>query len=370
MSERSRIRYGVVGLGHIAQVAVLPAFAQAKKNSQLTALVTHDPKKARKLSSKYRVPAVYDYEHYEDLLNADVADALYICLPNHLHTDFAVRALRKGIHVLCEKPLALSETDCRAIADAAASSGAKVMTAYRLHFEQSNLKALDLCKRGKLGELRYFSSNFSYQVKDPGNIRLRQETGGGPVWDIGVYCINAVRTLFQSEPESVFAFAARNADKRFTEVDEMLSAVLRFPGDRLASFTCSFGADTAGSYEVYGTKGGLRLENAYEYATARELYLLKDGEVTKKTRFKKADQFAPEIAYFSNCILQDKDPEPSAEEGLKDVRVVEAINRSIETGLPIHLTGGGHEGPTEDMAARYRPHGEPKVINAHSPSGA
>src|SRR5687768_3067247 len=121
--SKGPIRYGVVGLGHIAQVAVLPAFKQAKKNSVLSALVTDDAKKATKLSKKYGVSAVYNYDQFDELLNSDVVDALYIALPNHLHTDYTVKALRAGIHVLCEKPLALSVADCLKMSDAAASSG-------------------------------------------------------------------------------------------------------------------------------------------------------------------------------------------------------------------------------------------------------
>jgi predicted dehydrogenase len=365
----SQIRYGVVGLGHIAQVAVLPAFKQAKKNSVLTALVTDDKKKASALSRKYKVPQVYNYGQFDELLRSDVVDALYICLPNHLHTDFTVRALQAGIHVLCEKPLALSEADCLRIADTAESTGCFAMTAYRLHFEEANLAALKLCKSKKLGDIRYFTSDFSFQVTDPDNIRLQADAGGGPVWDIGIYCINAARTLFQAEPEEVFALATAGDDKRFSEVEEMAGVVMRFSKDRLASFTCSFGADTAGSYDVYGTKGSLRLENAYEYAAQRKLILRKDGKAVKTTNFKKVDQFAPEIVYFSECIRKNQQPEPSAYEGLADVRVIRAIYESIEKRQPVRISGSGrHEGPSEDMAAHYPGQSEPETVNVQSPS--
>ncbi|MBX3020287.1 MAG: Gfo/Idh/MocA family oxidoreductase [Bdellovibrionales bacterium] len=362
-----QIRYGVVGVGHIAQVAMLPAFTRARKNSILTALVTGDPKKASKVARKYNVHAVYDYDQFDDLLTSDVVDALYIALPNDQHKEFTVRALRHGIHVLCEKPLALSEADCKEMEEAAKFSGAKLMTAYRLHFEESNLKALELCKRGKLGDLRYFSSCFSYQVTDPENIRLQREAGGGPLWDIGIYCINAARTLFQAEPIEVFAMAEYGKDKRFAEVEETVTATMRFPDKRLATFTCSFGSDTSGVYEIYGTKGGLRLENAFEYVNERKLYLTKDAKVSKTMRFKKVDQFAPELDYFSDCILKDREPEPSGREGANDVRVIEALYRSIKSRKAVALKPTRHGGPSEDMAKHFRPHSEPSVVNANSP---
>ena len=369
MSKQSRIRYGVVGLGHIAQVAVLPAFRAASKNSELTALVTGDPKKARALSKKYKGTVVYGYDQFEELIVSDAVDALYIALPNHMHLDFAERALRRGLHVLCEKPLALTVEDCRRMQEAAEFSGAKIMTAYRLHFEESNLKALELCKKKKLGELRYFSSNFSYQVKDKKNIRLSAKDGGSPLWDIGIYCLNAARTLFQAEPDEVSAFATTGKDPRFAEVQEMVSATLRF-GDRLATFNCSYGADTAGAYEIYGTKGSLRLESAYDYVGPRKLHVLKDGQITQTLKFKQVDQFAAELDYFSKCVLGNKHPEPDAEEGLRDVRAILALLESIESGKSVRLDHADHKGPAEGQATRYRPHREPDLVDVTAPSSS
>lgn len=367
--SRKLIRYGVVGLGHIAQVAVLPAFKNAKKNSVLTALVTDDPRKAQKISKKYKVPTVYSYDEFDALLTSDVVDALYICLPNHLHKEYAVRALNAGVHVLCEKPLALSAEDCLEMARAAASTGAKLMTAYRLHFEEANLEALKIAKSGKLGYLRYFSSSFSYQITDPENIRLKREDGGGPIWDIGIYCINAARTLFQAEPTEVSAMAAtgRN-DWRFKEVHEMMTVSMKFPDDRLATFTCSFGADTAGSFELVGTKGTVCVEDAYEYAGTRKLWHLRDGETKRTKSYKKVDQFAPEIVHFSKCIQENKNPEPDAFEGLNDVRVIQAALESVRTGRAVKVAGSGeHVGPNERQRASYPGHAEPDTVNVNSP---
>ena len=174
MAERAKIRYAVVGLGHIAQVAVLPAFAHARQNSQLTALVSDDPVKHEKLRSKYKVQHTYSYEEYDKCLSSGAIDAVYIALPNNLHCDFTVRAARAGIHVLCEKPMAVTEDDCEKMISAAEKGGVKLMIAYRLHFEKANLEAVEIARSGKLGEPRFFSSVFAMQVKED-NIRL--ETG-------------------------------------------------------------------------------------------------------------------------------------------------------------------------------------------------
>ena len=261
-----KIRYAVVGLGHLAQVAVLPAFAHAK-NSELAALVSSDPEKLTKLGRRYRVKARYSYDQYEECLEKGQIDAVYIALPNHLHREYAERAARAGVHVLVEKPMAVTEEDCQSMIEVAEENKVKLMVAYRLHFEEANLRAIDLVQSGKLGDPRLFDSVFTMQVKE-GDIRLGpRELGGGTLYDIGIYCINAVRNIFGAEPMEVTAFSSNNGDPRFQQCEEMTSAILRFPGrERLASFTCSFGAADVSSYRVVGTEGHLIMDPAYEYA--------------------------------------------------------------------------------------------------------
>src|SRR5262245_43947074 len=183
---RTRVRYAVAGLGHIAQVAVLPAFAHAKRNSELVALVSDDPKKLEKLSRRQRgVARCASYAEYDDLLESGELDAVYIALPNHLHREYAMRAAVAGVHAPCEKPLACSVAECEQMIDAAEDGGVRLMTGYRLHFDPANLRARELVARGALGEARYFASQFSMQVVE-GNVRLDRQAGGGPLFDIGI----------------------------------------------------------------------------------------------------------------------------------------------------------------------------------------
>lgn len=185
-SKQSRkVRYAVVGLGHLAQAAVLPAFKHAG-NSELAALVSSDTDKLTQLSRQYKVSRSYSYDQYEQCL-ADGIDAVYIVLPNHLHREFTVRALKAGVHVLCEKPMAVTTRDCQAMIDAAEKHHRKLMIAYRLHFEKGNLESIEAANGGQLGQLRFFSSAFSQQVEKE-NVRLKQpiSEGGGPVYDMGI----------------------------------------------------------------------------------------------------------------------------------------------------------------------------------------
>jgi predicted dehydrogenase len=199
--------------------------------------------------------------------------------------------------------------------EAADASHTRLMIAYRLHFVEGNLEAIHLGESGTLGNLRIFTSTFAQQV-DQDNIRLREkvESGGGPVYDIRVYCINAARYLFRDEPTEVFATTANHGEPRFRNTEEMTTVVMRFPNERLATFTCSFGAAAIDCCILIGTKALRVADPAYEYSKAVKLNVTAE-EKTAERVFPKGDQFAAELVYFSDCILTNREPEPSGAEG-------------------------------------------------------
>ena len=366
-SRATRVRYAVVGLGHIAQVAVIPAFAHAKRNSELTALVSDDPQKLKQLSRRYEVPYCYSYRQYDQCLREGHIDAVYIALPNSLHCDYAVRAAKAGVHVLCEKPMAVTEQECRHMIQAADRADTKLMVAYRLHFEEANMNTVKLARSGKLGNLRLFNSVFTMQVRE-GDIRVEAKLGGGSLYDIGVYCINAARYVFQANPTKISARTVKGTDRRFREVDEMTTAWLEFPGNRLATFVCSFGAADVSSYEVVGTKGHVRMDPAYEYVGELEQKIMLNGK-SRSRRYGGRDQFAPELLYFSDCILNGRDPEPSGLEGLIDVAIVEALYRSAKTGRPISLAlPDKKQWSSQDQVIKRPPIRKPTLVRVKSPS--
>ncbi len=363
----THIRYGIAGLGHIAQVAVLPAFAHAASNSQLTALVSDDPVKLKQLSARYRVPYTYTYEEYDKCLREGHVDAMYIALPNNMHCDYAVRAAQAGVHVLCEKPMAVTEQECRQMIRAAERTRTKLMIAYRLHMEAANVQAVEIARSGKLGKLRMFNSVFALQVRE-GDIRVRRKMGGGSLYDIGVYCINAARYLFQDNPVDVSTFSVKGTERRFREVDEMSGALLRFPGDRLATFICSFGASDVSSFELIGTKGRLQVDPAYEYVGPLTQRLTLDGK-TQTKQFPAGDQFASELLYFSDCIRRNTDPEPSGLEGLIDVQIIQALYRSATQRKAIKLAlPAKRRWPTKTQVIHRPPVRKPRLVHTQSPS--
>jgi glucose-fructose oxidoreductase len=332
-TSKRAIRYAVVGLGHIAQVAVLPAFAHARRNSRLTAVVSGDRTKRREIAKRYRLEQAFNYDEFDECLRS--VDAVYIALPNSMHAEYTIRAARAGVHVLCEKPMAVTADECRQMIAACRRADVKLMIAYRLHFETLNLAAMDLARSGRLGELKFFNSSFSMTVRR-GDIRTKRAYGGGTLFDIGVYCINAARNLFRAEPTQVSAVSVNSGLSTLAEIDETTAAILRFGDERVATFVTSFNASDVASYRVVGTKGDLHADPAYEYAEGLEYTLTIDGKTMRKA-FAKHDQFAPELLYFSDCILTDREPEPSGEEGLQDVRIVEALYQSARSGRPVKM---------------------------------
>jgi predicted dehydrogenase len=334
VNKASKTRYAVVGIGAFAKSDILPAFIEAE-NSELVALVSGDAAKRDELAQKYDVRSTYSYEEYDDLLKSGNIDAVYLAVPNHLHCDYTVRAAKAGIHVLCEKPMAITVEECQTMIEAAKANQIELMIAYRLHLEPANLHAIEVVQSGQLGKPRIFTSTFTQQVFE-GDIRLNKEIGGGTLDDIGIYCINAARYIFQSEPIAVFATSASNSEERFKTVPEMTSVIMRFSEDRLATFTCSFGAVRIQTYQVVGTKGDLRVELAYSTQGPIKHILTVDGK-TQEYSFEAHNQVVAELVYFSDCIAQDKEPKTSGLEGLTDVQIIRALYKSIEIGSFVQL---------------------------------
>ncbi len=366
--KQRKIRYGVVGAGNIAQVAVLPAFEHAAENSELVALISGDPQKRESLPERFKdIEHVGDYSELEQVIKRARVDAVYLATPNNHHRDLTERAARLGVHVLCEKPMAPTVADCEAMISVCRENGVKLMIAYRLHFEEANLKAIELVRSGRIGDPRIFSSVFTQQVR-PGDIRTRADLAGGAILDMGIYAVNAARYLFQDEPIEVLAAISHSGDARFEGVDETTTATLRFRGGRVAQLTSSLGASSMGYFRIVGTEGDLHAEPSYDYVKPLGHRLTVEGKTTEET-FKRRDQFAPELISFSRCILENREPEPSGEEGLADLRVIEAIFRSAETRQPVALPPWDRaRRPGMDQEIQKPPANPPEPVNAPAPS--
>ncbi len=362
--ENRKVRYAVVGAGWISQAAFMPGVAHTG-NSELVALVTGDQEKAEKLGRQYGIAKAFHYDAYPALLADPDIDAVYLALPNFQHTRFAVPALEAGLHVLLEKPMATTEADCRAIEQAAAKTGAKLMLAYRLHFEPATLDALREVRAGTLGTPRLFTSTFCQHVA-PANHRAKHGFWAGPVADMGPYPINAVRQLFGAEPIEVIAWGTHDPGLAF-DFHDTVAVTLRFPGERLAQFAVSYGLNPVDQYRIVGDKGEIEVSPGFNFPGPLALTLRQGQSDTPRT-FPATDQFGGELQYFSDCILNDEHPEPDGEEGRLDVRVLAAIEQALKTGRSVSLDPiERHRRPAPAQRRTLPAVRHPTLVNAAEP---
>ena len=366
-----KVRYAVVGIGWISQAALLPG-VEHTGNSEVVALVTGHEDKAKKVGELYGVEKVYTYDELDTLLASGDIDAVYLATPNFDHVEYAVKILEAGIHLLLEKPMAVSVAECERIIAAGRSTGAKLMIAYRMHFEPGTLKTIELVREGKIGSLRYFNSSFSQPVSGQ-NHRAKHGYWAGPVPDMGPYPLNACRNLFGAEPIEVFATGVNTDPERFRDENgkpfhDTVSVTMKFEADRIGSFTVSYSGGDIDDYRVTGTLGNIFVQPAFQVGSAIE-HIVTIGKEKSHETFKTTDHFGGELKYFSECVLENREPEPDGEEGMLDVRVLVAIEQSLLTGTvqklePFHRT----KRPRPDQVQMLDAVKEPKLIDSHKPS--
>ncbi len=360
-----RIRYAVVGVGWISQAAFLPG-VEHTGNSEVVALVTGHEEKAVKVGEKYGIETIYSYEEFDGLLGSGTIDAVYLATPNFDHIGLALKTLEAGIPLLLEKPMAVSVEECERMIAASQRTGAKLMIAYRLHHELGTLKAIERVRNGEIGTVRMFNSTFSQAVSAQ-NHRARHGFWSGPVPDMGTYCINAVRNLFGAEPIEVYATGVCTDPERFN-MEDTVAVTLKFEGARVASFVVSYSGGDVDDYRIVGSRGDLYSNPAFQVGVQikHELTAMK-----KKTcqSFKETDHFGGELKYFSDCLIEGKNPEADGEEGMLDVRILEAIEQSLLTGqrqmlAPYYRSRRPMPHQVEKLSAVK----EPKLVDSHKPS--
>ena len=330
--------WAIVGLGQLALGEIMPAFDECSL-SRPTALVSGHRDKAEKVAKACGIDPqhIYSYDDYDRLKDDDAIDAVYIVLPNSMHAEYSVRGLKAGKHVLCEKPMSVTVAEAEQMVAAAAEAQRELMIAYRLRYEPFNKKAIELCRNGHVGQVQTISASNCQVVQAP-NIRLSRELGGGPLGDVGVYCLNAARYLTGEEPVEVTAMSFQpKVDPRFREVPASVAWTMRFPSGVIATCDCSFNAAESRRYRVQGTEGYLQLDPAYNYE-GLQLVTMKQKQESEH-HLSPVNHFAAEMDHFSECILHDKAPLTPGEEGLADMRVMAAIEEAAVTGKMTTVKG-------------------------------
>ncbi|MGC1870584.1 MAG: Gfo/Idh/MocA family oxidoreductase [Acidobacteriaceae bacterium] len=337
-----KIGYCIVGLGRISMNQFMPG-VKISKDSKIVALVSGHRDKAERIADQYDVPhnAIYNYQNYDSIHDNAAIDAVYIALPNGMHAEYTIRAAKAGKHVLCEKPMANSVKECEQMIAACKQADRKLMIAYRCQYEPTNLKAIELMRQGYAGKLQIMSSANGFNIR-AGEWRLNKKmAGGGPLVDVGIYSIQAMRYLTGEEPASVDAYSSViDHDGRFNEVEENVVWTFRFPSGVLAHCATSYGTNFTGGWaRAVGSEGMLELNPAFGYQGLK-LTGKAEGKQPIEVAFNNPapHQFATEADYFSNCILQNQEPKTNGEEGLRDERIITAIYKSCADGKPVKLS--------------------------------
>ena len=339
-----RVGFAVVGLGRLSLEEILPAFAESLK-AKPVALVSGTPDKLEAVARQYGIPraACHDYASLERLRENPDVKAVYVVLPNGMHRAFTERAAAAGKHVLCEKPMATSSADARAMVAACERARVKLMIAYRIQYETTNRRLARLVREKTFGRALGMSAINVQTVAENGAEQWRHKralSGGGSLPDIGLYCLNTARFLTGEEPTGVFAWSITPAgDPRFAEVEETVSFQLRFPSGFLANCFTSYGGRDDKHQRLNFERAVVDMPNAYLYRGQRLVVTTRDGDATSQAELvlKPKNQFAAEIDHMAECILHDRRPRTPGEEGVQDHVLMEAIYESARTGAPVTL---------------------------------
>lgn len=334
-----KLGYAIVGLGYYATRVIMPRFEDCR-NSRLVALVSGTPSKLEQFGEQYKVPARsrYSYANFDSIRDNPNVDIVYVILPNSMHAEYTIRAAKAGKHVLCEKPMAVSSAECQSMIAACRAAAKKLMIGYRSHLEPHNVHAMRLARAGAVGKAGLVESEHGFPIGDPGQWRLKRSlSGGGSMMDIGIYSLQALRYMSGQEPVSVTAIehTDRN-DARFREVEDKLSWSFQFPSGMIGQGYSSY-SSPHNHIRLTGDRGWIDLEPATGYSGQTMRTKIGDREEKVTPPGAGSNQFAAQLDHMSQCVLTGREPITPGEEGLRDLKLMEAIYRSAKEGRTIRV---------------------------------
>ena len=325
-----KLGWALVGLGSLSTHQIAPALLKTR-NAKLTGLVSGSPDKTEKWSKQYSIDAahIYSYERFDEIIKDPAIDVVYIVLPNSMHKEYVIRAAKAGKHVFCEKPMANDAEECREMIAACKEAGKLLGIGYRCQFVPHHVEAVRLAKEKVFGQVKHIQANFGFQSGDPKQWRLRKAlAGGGAMMDVGVYALQSCRMLMGEEPTEVSAIETKTDPVKFAEVDETVNWQMKFPSGRMAQCCTTYLFNGYNDFTAVCERGKFSLGSAYSYSGLK-------GTCSGGKNYldmPDVDHFQLEMEAFSQAILDGKEFHPSGEEGLRDMLVVDAIYRSIQSG--------------------------------------
>lgn len=329
---KKKLGIALVGLGNYSEEQLAPALMETL-SCKLTGIVTGTPEKAEKWKKKYSIPDknVYNYQNFDSIKDNPDIDIVYVVLPNSLHAEYTIRAAKAGKHVICEKPMAVTVKECEDMIKACKDAGKMLSIGYRLHFDPFNMTLAEFGKRKTYGKVEKVIAIDSQEM-DAGVWRLdRERAGGGPVMDLGIYCVQGSIYTMGQNPVSVSAREGQKTDvDKFAEVEQAMDFQLQFPEGGVANCHCSY-AEKGNLLRAEAEKGWYELEPAFGYTGLT-------GKTSQgKLDLKNVNQQAAQMDDFANCVLQNKPTKVPGEMGLRDVKILQAIYQAARTAKKVPL---------------------------------
>jgi predicted dehydrogenase len=332
-ASKKKLGFALCGLGNLSTHQIAPAL-QKTANCRLAGIITGTPEKAVRWQAQYNIPAanVYNYETMHRIADNPDIDVVYVVTPNALHLDNALVAAKAGKHVLCEKPMEISVERCQRMIDAVKAAGRMLAIGYRCRFEPHHLECMRLAREKEFGSVKMIDAHFGFNI-EPSVWRLNPAlSGGGPLMDVGIYCLQATRYLTGEEPIWVSATTTTGDPARFSQVEASVLWQTKFPGGAISHCGSSYTAAGVGYVRAIAEKGWFGLDPAFNYGGLRGLR--SDG---KAIEVEETDQFAVEMDDFARCIMEKTPTRVPGEEGLRDVKIMTSIYESARTGKPVEL---------------------------------
>jgi xylose dehydrogenase (NAD/NADP) len=333
MSVDRKVRWGILGCAGIAERSFIPA-ARRTDNAVLGSIASRDPARAGDWARRFGFAKTH--RTYQDLVDDPAVDAVYNPLPNDLHAEWSIRALRAGKHVLCEKPMAMNAPEVRAMIQAAETHGVLLMEGFMYKFHPQIAKTLDLVREGAVGPLRSIHSSFTFHFeRDGADYRWFPGHGGGALYDVGCYAISVARLVFGAEPSAVAAAARIDTA---TGVDMTTAVLLEFPGGRFALCDASFESHFQSRLLAVGLKATLRLDRAFSAKDFDVAVEIVRGDAVERLPIRKANMFALMIEHFGEAVLGRAALRYPATDAWHNMRVIDACFESLRTGARVALS--------------------------------
>jgi predicted dehydrogenase len=322
------LNWGLLSTANINGALIPPL--NASKRNRLLAVASRSQSTAEAYARDWKIPRALG--SYEAMLGDSEIDVIYNSLPNHLHAEWTIKALRAGKHVLCEKPFALTLAEADAMIAASKETGKVLAEAFMYRHHPQTLKVKEMVDKGKLGNLQTFRGAFTFTLTRKNDIRTKIETGGGSIWDVGCYPISYARTMMGSEPVEAFGWQVKGA----SGTDDSFFGQLRFSKERYAQFDCGFISPSRAQVEIIGAGGTLNIPDPFKPGIDEKIYITQAGR-TKTIKIKGRELYIGEVEDMADAILLGKPTRVTLADSRNNTAAILALIESAQTGKPVHL---------------------------------